>query len=109
VLFDVIFLSLFLLGWLACAYVPWLALSIATRGQAGMILLPICLFTGVVGAMAVPVLGFDGAGGLKASFLVAFLSSGALLGIARFAHQLQPADEPAEASDVLRAEHPDRP
>lgn len=86
-LFDLIFLSLFMVGWLLCAYVPWVALSIATKGNAGMVLLPLCLFTGVVAAMAVPVVGFDGPNGLKASFVVAFLASAAMLGIGRFVRQ----------------------
>jgi hypothetical protein len=43
VLFALIFLSLFLLGWLFCAFLPWLAVSVATRGNAGLGM-PLCLF-----------------------------------------------------------------
>ncbi|MCK9519237.1 MAG: hypothetical protein M0R74_09495 [Dehalococcoidia bacterium] len=103
-LFDLIFLGLFMVGWLACAYVPWLAVSVATRGNAGMMLLPICLFTGVVGALTVPVLGFEGAGGLKASFLVAFAASGAILAVARFAHQPGTTREGLESGEWRQGE-----
>ena len=58
-LFDTIFISLFVTGWLICGYVPWLAWSVATRGHAGLIYLPLCLFAGVVGGMAVPTLGLS--------------------------------------------------
>lgn len=70
-LFDLIFLGLMLAGWLLCAYVPWVVASILTRGHAGLRYLPLCLFAGVAGALAVPVLGADGASGLWASFGVA--------------------------------------
>jgi len=107
VLFDLIFLGLFLLGWLLCAYVPWVTLSIATKGNAGMVLLPLCLFTGVVAAMAVPVMGFDGPNGLKASFVAAFLGSAAMLGIGRFARQ-GAGQEHFEAHDMTTTETPER-
>ena len=84
-LFELIFVSLFLLGWLFCAFLPWLALSIATRGHAGIGMLPLCLFTGVVAALAVPVLINDGWTGLWLSFVAATLAPAALLAIRRFA------------------------
>ncbi|MBI2765380.1 MAG: hypothetical protein HYX53_05625 [Chloroflexi bacterium] len=82
-LFDLIFLGVFTLGWLISAYIPWLALSIATRGRAGLVYLPLCLFSGVVAALAVPVLGFDGRGGLALSFAAAFTVPAALLAARR--------------------------
>lgn len=84
-LFDLIFLGLFFAGWLLCAYVPWVVLSVATRGNAGMILLPVCLFTGVVAALTVPVLGFEGTGGLWFSFVAAAGASVVVLALRRFA------------------------
>lgn len=85
-LFDLIFLSLLAVGWLICAYLPWLTLSIATRGRAGLKLLPLCLFAGLVAALAVPILGFDNEIGLGLSFLVAFATPALLLAARRYAH-----------------------
>lgn len=82
-LFDAIFLAIFLAGWLICAYVPWVAYSVATRGNAGMPMLPLCLLVGVVAALAVPVLGFTGRGGLIASFPAAFAGSAAIMALRR--------------------------
>jgi hypothetical protein len=85
VLFEFIFISLFVLGWLLCGYLPWLALSIATRGHAGLGFLPLCLFAGVVAGLAVPVLGLDDANGLWLSFLVAFVAASGLLALGHYA------------------------
>jgi hypothetical protein len=79
--FDVIFVSLFVLGWLICGYLPWLVKSIATRGRAGLKYLPLCLFAGVVAGLAVPILGFDGWWGFGGSFAAAAIVPAALLAI----------------------------
>ncbi|MCC6382447.1 MAG: hypothetical protein IT304_08045 [Dehalococcoidia bacterium] len=84
-LYSLIFLSLFTAGWLVCAYLPWLIASVLTRGHAGMRYLPLCLFTGVVGALAVPAFGLTNAVGLWLSFAVAFLAPAALLAARRYA------------------------
>lgn len=78
-LFDAIFLGLFVSGWLICGFVPWLVLSVATQGNAGLIYLPLAMFAGVVGGLAVPVLGADGTDGIWLSFLVALLAPALLL------------------------------
>lgn len=83
-LFDLIFLSLFLLGWVICAFVPWLALSVATRGDAGLRYLPLCLFAGVVAAIAVPLLGLTDGRGLALSFAAAAAAPALLLAVARY-------------------------
>lgn len=83
-LFDLIFLSLFVAGWVIAAAIPWLVLSIATRGQAGLANLPICVAAGVVAALAVPLLGKDDAAGLVLSFVLAALASTAVLAARRF-------------------------
>lgn len=88
-LFDLIFLSLFVSGWLVCAFVPWLALSVATRGEAGLGNLPLCLFAGVVGALAVPFLGATGGLGLASSFVVALVAPAALLTLRRALERAQ--------------------
>lgn len=93
-LFDAIFLGLFMAGWLLCAYVPWVSYSVATGGNAGMLMLPICLFAGVVFALAVPVFGFEGKGGLAFSFVAALLGSTMMLAARRFA--LAPPEQPTE-------------
>jgi len=82
--FTLIFMSLFLAGWLVCAAAPWFALSIKTRGSAGLRYLPLCLFAGVVAALAVPILGLDDGRGLALSFVVAFLAPALLLAARRF-------------------------
>jgi hypothetical protein len=90
VIFDLIFIGAFSAGWLFCAYVPWLALSVMTRGNAGLRALPLCLVTGVVAALAVPLLGLDDARGIWLSFLAAFLAPAALLAARRFARVPSP-------------------
>ena len=78
-MFDFIFLSLLIAGWLLCGYLPWFAWSVATRGNAGLRFLPLCLFAGLVAGLAVPILGFDGWWGLLASFVAAVAASAVLL------------------------------
>jgi FtsH-binding integral membrane protein len=84
VLFTAIFLGWLVAVWLFCAFVPWVALSVATRGNAGLINLPLCLFAGVVGAVAVPLLGMTDATGLWLSFAVAAVVPALLLAVRRF-------------------------
>lgn len=83
-LFDAIFLSMLFVGWLVCAFVPWLALSVVTRGDAGIGNLPLCLVAGVVAAVAVPLLGMDDATGLWLSFVVAAAAPAILLAVGRY-------------------------
>lgn len=95
-LFDAIFLSLFVSGWLMCGFFPWLAVSVATRGGAGLVYLPLSMFAGLVGGLAVPVLGADGKGGIWLSFLVALIVPSLLLAARRMSlHQAVPAPAPA--------------
>jgi hypothetical protein len=83
VLFTLIFLGGEIAGWLLCAYLPWLAVSVATKGEAGLGMLGICLFAGLVCAMAVPFLGATDATGLWVSFLVAAAVPALLLTLRR--------------------------
>lgn len=83
-LFDAIFLSLFLSGWLFCGFIPWLVVSVATRGEAGLAYLPLSMFAGVVAGLAVPVLGADGWNGIWLSFVAACFVPGLLLAARRF-------------------------
>lgn len=82
-MYTAIFLGGFLVGWALCAYLPWLVAAIATHGRAGMGMLALCLFAGVVCALAVPVLGANSGLGLALSFPVAAGASAALLGARR--------------------------
>lgn len=84
-LFTLIFGGMFVIGWSLCGLVPWVIASMATRGNAGLSLLPLCLFAANVAAVTVPLVGFDGSGGLQASFAVAFVASAALMLVRRFA------------------------
>ena len=83
-LYEAIFLSLFVGGWLVCGFVPWLVLSVATRGNAGLVYLPLSLFASVVAGLAVPLLGADGSGGLRLSFVAALGVPALLLAARRF-------------------------
>jgi len=94
VLFDAIFIALFLAGWLLCAFVPWLALSVLTRGNAGLANLPLCLFAGVVAALAVPVFGLDNAAGIWVSFGASFVAPSLLLTARRFSMGPAPVARP---------------
>ena len=83
-LFDALFLSVFLSGWLICGFIPWLAVSVATRGEAGLAYLPLSMFAGVVAGLAVPVLGADGSKGIWLSCVAALSVPSLLLAARRF-------------------------
>ena len=78
-MFTAIFLGLIVAGWLFLGFLPWLAWSVATRGHAGLGMLPLCLLAGVVGGLAVPILVRDDGWGLWLSALAAFSVPLALL------------------------------
>ncbi len=101
-IFDVIFLTAFVAGWLGCAYLPWLALSVATRGEAGLGALPLGLFTGLVAALAVPVFGLDNGLGLGLSFLAAFGASAFMLGVRRLSRIARGAAVPTSGPEHRR-------
>ncbi len=84
-LFDLIFLSLFVSGWLLCGYIPWVALSVATRGQAGLSNLPLSLFVALVAGLSVPTLFRQDGLGAAISFAAALLASIAVLAARRAA------------------------
>lgn len=80
--FDALFLGLFVMGWVGAGTLAWLVGSVATRGNAGLGTLPLAAFAGVVGGLLVPFVGFTGRGGLFGSFVVAALF-GAMVTFAR--------------------------
>lgn len=99
-MFTLIFVGLFVAAWLFLGLVPWLAMSVATRGNAGLVNLPLSLFAGVVGGLAVPLLGKDDAAGIWLSMVAALAVPSVLLvarrlslgALAQARHQ--PAGEP---------------
>lgn len=92
-LFTAIFLTLFITGWMIVGGIPWLVLSVKTRGSAGLWYLPLSMLAGAVGGVAVPVLWLDNATGIWVSFIAAFVVSSLLLAARRFS--LRPVVEPA--------------
>ncbi len=82
-LFTLLFVTLYVLGWLALGFVPWLVLSVFTRGHAGLRYLPLSMGAGVVGGLAVPILFRDDGLGLILSFVVALVLPTLLLAIPR--------------------------
>jgi hypothetical protein len=98
--FTLIFVSLFVAAWLFAGLIPWLVLSVATRGSAGLVNLPLCLFAGVVGGLAVPLLGKDDVAGIWLSVLAALVVPSLLLAARRLSLgaisqvRHQPAGEP---------------
>jgi hypothetical protein len=69
--FTLIFVGLMVAGWLFLSFLPWLVWSVVTRGNAGLVNLPLCLFAGVVAGLAVPILVRDDEWGLVWSGLAA--------------------------------------
>ena len=109
-LYSAIFVTLYVIGWLICAFIPWLALSVATRGHAGLGILPLCLFAGVIAALAVPVFGLTGATGFWLSFVIAALVPAALLALRRFSLHDAPLGEPSPRSQpIARTQEGPRP
>ena len=86
-LFELIFLTLYVSGWLALGFVPWLVLSVITRGNAGLRYLPLSMFTGVIGGLAVPLLYRDDGRGLILSFVAALALPALVLAIQRATHR----------------------
>ncbi len=84
-MFTAIFLSLFVGAWLILGFIPWLAFSVATRGHAGLGMLSLCLLTGVVAGLAVPLLGKDDGEGIWISMIAAVAAPALLMTARRFA------------------------
>jgi hypothetical protein len=87
--FTLIFVSLFVVAWLILAFVPWLLFSVFTRGNAGLANLPLCLFTGLVAALAVPTLGMEDWRGVWLSMAMALCAPTLLMVLRRIS--LEPA------------------
>lgn len=99
-LFGILAMAVLLIGWLAVGTLAWLVVSVATRGNAGLGMLPLAWFTAVVAALIVPMLGFTGGGGLLSSFVVALAAPLMLLSARRWAMRAQ---QPARTTDSAHA------
>ena len=86
-LFETIFVSIFVVAWLLCGFLPWLVLSVATKGEAGLASLPLCLFAAVVSGIAVPVMGANGGSGIWMSMVAAVAVPSLLLALRRLSLQ----------------------
>lgn len=82
-LFDLIFLGLFIAGWMLTGLVPWMITSVVTRGHAGLLNLPLCLLAAVAGGLLVPIVGFTGSSGIWLSFAIALLFPSGLMAARR--------------------------
>jgi hypothetical protein len=96
--FTLIFVSLFVISWLLLGFIPWLALSVATRGNAGLANLPLCLFAAVVSGLAVPLLGKNDFAGIWLSGVAAIVAPSLLLAARRFS--MGPRESLAGHSEV---------
>lgn len=94
-MFTLIFVSIFVAVWLFLAFLPWLAVSVFTKGNAGMLNLPLCLFTGLVAALAIPILGMDDLRGVWLSMGAAFMAPALLMAARRLS--LEPSRRPHPA------------
>lgn len=92
-LFEIIFVSVFVFAWLICGFAPWLVNSVATRGQAGLGNLPLCLLAAVVAGTALPALGANGLSGIWMSLVAAVAVPSLLLAFRRIALR-RPAPAP---------------
>lgn len=77
--FEFIFLTLFIAGWAICGVFPWLVASVWTRGNAGLVFLPVSMATAVLFGLLVPFIGGTGVTGIWLSFAAAFAGPSMLL------------------------------
>ncbi len=77
-LFDAIFLTLFLLTWAALGALAWITLSLRRRAVGAIFALPCALLGAIGGGAATPLLGLDNGTGIGVSMLTA-LAGGLLL------------------------------
>ena len=77
-LFDAIFLTLFLLTWATLGALAWIALSLRRRAVGALFALPCALLGAIGGGAATPLLGLDDGTGIAVSMLTA-LAGGLLL------------------------------
>jgi len=75
VLFDAIFLILFVATWLVISSLSWIALSLRRRARGALWAAPFAAVGGVVGAVLVPVAGLTNELGIGVSMIAALAGS----------------------------------
>lgn len=95
-MFTAIFVAVFVGAWAICGAGAWLVAAVATRGNAGLGMLPVAMATGIVAGLAVPLLARDDGVGLAMSLAGAVAMPAALLGARFFAR-------PASRREGLRS------
>ncbi len=89
-MFTLIFLSLFLIAWAACGALVWLVASVATRGEAGLLTLPLGIASGPIGGLAVPLFIREDGIGIWLSMAAAVALPALVVGSRLFVRQLPP-------------------
>ncbi len=82
-LFNAIFLTLFVLTWVILGGLPWLGWSLRRRAHGAIWALPFALLGGAGGGVLVPLLGLDNGLGIGVSMVTA-VAGGALLTAAAY-------------------------
>ncbi len=100
--FDAIALTLLIAGWMVSGAIPWLVLSVVSRGNAGLAFLPVSMLTGAIGALVLPIVGATGLTGLLISFPVALIASAALLAARKLSLSVSHPADPAAAHGERR-------
>ncbi len=77
-LFDAIFLILFIAAWSFLAMLIWIALSVPRRARGALWAAPFALLGGVGGGALVPLAGLDNEVGIGVSMIGAVAGSGLL-------------------------------
>ena len=81
-LFDAIFVVLFLAAWGVLGALGWIALSLRRRAVGAIFALPCALLGGMGGGAATPLLGLDDGVGIGVSMVTALAGGSALCGLA---------------------------
>ena len=76
--FDLLALTVLCLIWAAFGVVPWLVVAYRRRGRGTLVLLPLAIVGGVVGAVLVPALGARNVPAVFGSLLAAMAGGLAL-------------------------------
>ncbi len=76
-LFDAIFLALFVGAWLLLSLLSWITLSMRRRAYGALWAAPFAALGGVAGGVLVPLAGLDNALGIGVSMIAALLGSAA--------------------------------
>ncbi|MFQ5380884.1 MAG: hypothetical protein ACE5EF_04575 [Dehalococcoidia bacterium] len=98
-MFTLIFAGLFLSVWVVCGALVWLAASVLTRGEAGLLTLPLAMIAGPIGGLAVPLLVREDEIGIWLSILAAIALPGLIVWARVFQRRL-PRSARGNAEDL---------